>query len=651
MKIKPDDVEVYSPKDEKERDYVNGMRKLMEDVKDQRKRPLPIFDGQTYEEYYNSNEALANTNIKKGRLSTGTVETKVHALISEMITKNFLPDVEAYDENDQQDRDTARVMEDAIVDSFKKEIGDGAQDREKVVRRWSELIIQGTVVTQDSWKRYFGVKRDFEKVNKYSQYADTYRDSISREELLYEGPELDIISGLKFFFGNIGERTMLKQPCVFSVITMPYAQAKSLYGDFENFKYVYPGERSTFWKDSENQDTKTLAEKIIESDLEDHEVEVIKFEQNIINGNHFQVMIQGAPMMPIDFPLEGVTEYGMYSYVSQTLGYSKYIYGKSFVSSGSVKKLSQVIDMFLELMVRKTKKSMDPSYINTSNRKINKKILDPGMLTMFPDPDALQRIGEPTQGVSGGEFNVFTELLSLVDQNTVSNLFQGQESSKQMTATQVEETRNRAKKVLALIEYSIVSLEIKIAYRRLAVLNMNWFNPIGNKPVTKDGKRVVGKKYRNTERETEITGRGTGIRKIYYIDGDMPKQAEVDKLTFLEEKVAKRPVEVMVINPTSFATIRRKFFINVYSKPEKGDIYQRAETREMLADAVQFANMGIRMNPEWMKESYANSHDRSVNDMFAEQPEGGNQLGQPGQQTSTPGLPNTEGIPSDNRSV
>lgn len=634
-------------------EYINSMREKIQGMRDQRKRTLPIFDGKNYNDYYKDNESIANTMIKPGRVSTGTVETKVHAMVSELATKNYLPDVEAYDESDQEDREIASVYEDAIVYSYKQEPGDGAQDREKKVMRWAELLIQGTVVLQDSWKVYHALKKKPVREDKGKKYKDAYDSLLETTKKMYEGPELDMINGLSFYAGNILERVMQKQPRVCSVEIMDYTKAASMYGTFENFKKHISAKNSNNANVTGSTDAneKTLTEAIIHQDIKDHQVEVIKYESNQYHENHFQILINGVPMLPIDYPLSEVTENGEYSYTSQTLGYSKYFYGKSFVSSGSVKQLARVSDLLLELMIKKTKKSIDPPFANTGRKRISKRALEPGILSMLPNAEDLVRLDDAAQGPTGAEFNMFETVQNLINQNTVSNIFQGQEANQQMTATQVEETRKRAQKALVLIEHSVISLEIKLAYRRLAILNKYWFKPVGKAPVTKNGKRVVGSQYRNMIRQIEIEGRGTGRRKTYMIDGDMPSQEEVDKLTSLEEKVSGKPTEVVVANPTEFDEVRMRFHINVYSKPEAGDTYQRAELRDTLNDAIAFGNMGIPVSQEWLKEQYANSYDAPMDKVFGQPPQAPEQLGgnpeDPSQQPGRiPGISNTGGVPN-----
>lgn len=136
-----------------------------------------------------------------------------------------------------------------------------------------------------------------------------------------------------------------------------------------------------------------------------------------------------------------------------------------------------------------------------------------------------------------------------------------------------------------------------------------------------------------------MEGLGNGIRKINYIDGDLPTQSEVDEITSLESKTSGRPVDVLFINPRKFSEIKMNWFINVYRKPEKGDAFQKAEVRESLQDAILFANMGIPIKPDWLKSQYSNSLDENVSKVFGtpkpiqEEPEG-----------KIPGVPNTKDV-------
>ena len=114
--------QIETPKySEKEEIYLKGLRKRMETARIQRDQEHQEFDGMDYATYYNTNEKLANTYIepKKNKedsnFQSGTIRTKLFALLSSVVNLDLSGDISAYDKNGFKIQALGDAMEDVIL--------------------------------------------------------------------------------------------------------------------------------------------------------------------------------------------------------------------------------------------------------------------------------------------------------------------------------------------------------------------------------------------------------------------------------------------------------------------------------------------------------------------------------------------------------
>ena len=464
---------------ETDKDYLSFLQHRLESAKRQNDQGFPEFDGKSRLQYYEENEKIANTNHLEPKknsddvvISAGTIEAKLDALLSNINGLNLGSEVLSFDREKNKIVELGQIMEDIIFTTKTQDGADGAGDEEKKMGRQRELLKQGTVYVQEEWCRRFETKKRLKQ--KYNGEFKGFAGFDSKLEVVFDGPSSTQLYGLNFYHGDVTEFYMDKQPYIFVVIKQSHELTESKYGKFENFKFVKKGQVSI-----DNDEAKTIFDnKWRLTDVAENQDEIIMYQDG--PRDEFQILINGVLMLPIGFPLSAVSPKGGYNIAKQVFRIlnDKFAFGGSFVSSGSVKEISAIIDEMLRLFVLKTRKSFTPSYINTSGRVIDKRVLSPGRISMGIDPQALVPIGQEGQGVTVGELGVLKQMQELINQSTVSEQFTGQQGKSGTTATEVVELQRQARLSLGLAITVCSLLEKKLDYLRLYNILANWFEPL-----------------------------------------------------------------------------------------------------------------------------------------------------------------------------
>lgn len=591
----------YTPEQEA---YLTFLQQLLQRAKENRDRAWPEFSGKTYLQYYEENEKIAHTYLEEAKnknekkLSTGSVESKLNTLLSHIDNLNLEPEVMAFDRNNVSVIEIGQAFTDGMVVSAEHDGDDDGGDKEKRQLRQRELLKQGTVFVQDDWICKYEAKKKLRQ--KYNGEFQNFAGYTEKLEKVFEGPSRQVLHGPNVYLGDMTVFSMNDQPFVFTVEQMHYQKAKELYGVFENFKYVRPGIPGTGDTEATSEvggrtvyDTKWRL-----TNVKDDHVEIIKYQ--CPGKDEFQILINNEMMVPVGFPLSTVTPNGKINIAKQTLYVinGQFAYGKSFVSSGSVYELSQALDRMLRLFELKTRKSITPPYINTTNKVIPARVLDPGNISMGLPINALAAIGQESQGVTSSEYQIFKELQDEIEKSTVSAIFQGQAAKSGATATEVIEVQRQAKLTLGLIISACTLLEVKCGYIRLWMLLDKWLEPIGNYP---NGK----KRYRNISRRVAIEGAGKGERRVIPIDGELPPPEIVRALSLKDERERGYPVRRTYLNPKIVREAEITWYVVARPSEDETSAYYKIMFREMFQDLVALTQIGIIPNTDGITDEFA----------------------------------------------
>lgn len=609
----------YKPEDEQ---YLTYFQQRLERAKRVYDSPMPEMNNKTVYNCYEENEKIANTHHldpKKNDddvvVSSGTIEEKLDSLLSHVNNLNLSGELDVYDHEKQNILALARALEDIVFETECNEPGsDDSGDEEKRIARQRELLVQGYVYVQEEWLRQWEMKKQLK--NKADRFSGKFKDVewTSKLTKVFEGPSRTMLYSPNVYLGDITQFYMENQPYIFIVVRMSYDVAKTRYGKFENWQYVQKGKLPQMESDT----AKTIFEnKWRLTDLKDDEVEVVMYQDQ--PNDEFQIVINGVMMLPIGFPLSAVAPRGRYNVAKQVFRIinEKFALGKGFVSSGSVQEISKLIDEMLRLFVLKTRKSIMPSYVNTSGRVIDRKVLMPGRISMGLDAGALQPIaGNDVQGITAGEMGWLTAMRDLVDKSTVSNQFAGQAGKSGTTATEVNTLQQQAQLTLGLTISVCGLLEKKLKYLRTFNILENWFQPIGDAVKTVNGVKQLVKQYRQVARETNIDGAGSGSRTIYVSEDPVPEPQTVRNAEIAMEKATGKPTRNIFINPTELADAKLFFMWRVVPKERDSSTMSKLMFRQEISDVIALVKLGSRPNLDGLEEELGRVWGKPRNKLF-----------------------------------
>lgn len=587
--------------------YRSYLMRRLQDAKEARDQKHPEFGNKTYYEYYEQNEKIANTYLEEPldksekKLSTGTIESKLNTLLSHVNALNLTPTVMAYDRNNRQVTELGTAFTDIMVVCAETDGGDDGGDKEKRLLRQRELLKQGTVFVVEQWLTKMEMKKKLTKAYD-GKFAVQYTQQLKK---VFEGCSRDILHGPNVYLGDITAFSQNDQPYLFTVEQTSYESAKTIYGQFENWKFVKPGMVATSPTETSTTGSGTIYDqKWRLTTLRNTQVEIIKYYDQA--RDEFMILINGILILPPGFPLSAVTPNGRYNVAKQTLYVinSHFAYGKSFVSSGAIYELSRALDRMLSLFELKTRKSVTPPYINTTDKVIPARVLNPGNISMGLTANALIPIGTESQGVNSSEFQIFRELQDEIEKATISASFQGQQAKSGATATEVIEMQRQSKLTLGLIISACTMLEVKLSYLRLYDIMGNWLQP------TADGK------YRAASRQTTIPGYGSGERMVIPVDGEVPPPEIIRMLSLSDEQVKGYPVRRIYISPAMLREAQLRWYIVVEPKEEETSSYHKLLFREMLGDAITLMQVGAQINADGVTDEFGKVYNVDKSQFF-----------------------------------
>ena len=578
------------------------------------------FNNQSYIDWFNNNEIIANTEITRDKtnkdlaIHTGTIEQKLLVILAEINRLNLTGEVRVFDKENQELQEFGMGLTD-IVDKTAEIEG----DEEKKLQRQMELLKQGTVFIQDNW-----VKR-WKKEKILNKKFDGKISGINWEtkmELVFDGPERNVLYGPGVYLGNISEFEMKKQPYIFTLKTTSYLEAQSRYGK----KDADGNDMWERWKNVPKKKVSLLSEANLSqlsssggwslTDLEQDKVEEIHYEDQF--NDEYQIYLNGVPMLPMGFPLSAITPSGMYNIEKQVLQVINpfFAYGRSFIAK--TEQLSKLMDEMIKLLIIKTRKSIHPPYANISGRVISEKSLMPGVISMGIDPNALVPIGNEGQGLTTSEYQMLNILTTAIDNVTVSPQMQGQQGKTGQTAYEVEILKQQAQKTIALFIFAASMLEKKVTWLRANYVLANYFEPTGT--VVDDLRNELKSVFRTTTKEVNIKNRGMGTRKI--IPTDNPSGISQESIYQQEEytgtpeatpgmrrktrdELGLSPLQIIYLDVNTLKNSKYVFFVEVIAKPKDNSTNAKLMFREELRDIQALMSMGSMPNVQELEGEYA----------------------------------------------
>lgn len=584
---------------DKENEYYSFLLERIETARNLRGMKYTELNDMNYDLYYDTNLKAANSYIapKKNkndtRVVTGTTEEKELSLISAILNYNLQPSLFPYDTVGMEIPELGSVVEQLVMKSRELEMYD---DKKPLI--YKELFDQGTCYVEEQWVEESKIAKKMKKgATNMSKMSDI---EWTEEQITMPGEcRVRLIEGKKVYLGNIREFSERNQPFIFIADQISYAEAETIYGDWERWQFVQKDVVKFCQTNDSTYRVWTLSE--MQKDM----VEVIKYYDKF--ANEVMIILNGIMMLPVGFPLTEVSPSGEIPVVkadaypiSQFFAISKSIPSKTKVDQ-------ETVDEMLKLIVLKTRKSFQPPLANNTGRVLSDDIQIPGTITNQIDPDKIKPIGDTT-GVSLSEFNAFQFIRNIIDEKSVSPTFTGDISKGDKTATEILEVKKQGMMKLGMVLWGVLSLERKLTDLRIANILANWTKDIDEQvdPITKK----LEKLYRTVVVEGSV-GDGAIGKSIVEFSENVNEYSPA--MVAEEEKMLgqtyKMPVKKTYISP-SISALKMNWKIVINPVERESNEFDRILFKQDIQDAItlfgsQSLNYGYLRNryATFMKEN------------------------------------------------
>ena len=578
--------------------YLKGLRKRLESARNARDTAHDEFDGQDYITYYNQNERLANTYIepKKNKedsnFQSGTIRTKLLALLASIVNLDLSGDISALDKNGMKVQALGDAMEDVILKTNELD-GD---DEKKMLRQY-ELLKQGTVFVEEIWDER---QKKEKKMNgkwggklKDVKWTTKIKDAFAR-------PSRNIVPGINVYLGDLTKYNVSEQPFIFTVDQMPYSEAELIFGKWDRWDNV----PKTLVSEDDTLGS-TINWRLLEQD--ENRVEIVRYQDKW--NNEFAVLLNGVLMTPVGLPLPwGYEDYNLAQQNLEPI-HAKFSYGKSLVFK--IRNKVAILDEMMKLGVLKTQKSFMPPRYNISGRIVSSRVFMPGKINHGIPPNTLPPIEGESDGITTSELAMIQNINESINSETTSPTFSGQQAEGNPTATEIVELQRQAKQMLGLTIHSVSMLEWKLEWLRLQNLIVNWFNP--QDKVMDEIRGEIKSKYREVSVDRPVDGEGMGTRMVIPTDQGIPSPNAIMQAEDIYSKEQGSPVRFIFIDPAEVKSSKLCWMIVVTPREKRTSETQKLMSRAFLADAQMF---GPLLNLPYLAEDFAVTWQKDPTKLF-----------------------------------
>lgn len=595
-------VETLQLSDAELADRKNHIEQLT-DAYNQKQLRYTEIDDQTPEEYYMSNKKAdigyipPRKNAEEVQTVTGTTREKDNSLLSSFLGYSFEADIEAYDESSLPDHEFSQILEDLVRKSRKLECPTYDVKRPLIYR---EFIAQGTVLTLEKWV-------ELQRVRKQIDNLDV--DNLSKLKWSVKSDEIDsycnteLISFLNTYPGNMREFFIEKQPFMGFQWTRTRSEAFAMYGEFDRWKNV-PSKLERMTPENHRQFDDWQMLKLKEGFVDE------VWYMNKWN-NTFQIYLNGIPMLTVGFPLEyliGMSEYPVSKGDSEPISHTFFL---SRSVPAKTKMNQYLIDEFFRLMITKTRRSHKPPISNMTGQRLSDKIFQAGAILDGVDADKIKVIGT-NDGVTPPEFNMFELVRKMIDESSVSPVFQGNTEKGDQTKYEVATLEKNTLVKIGLAVLGIVNLERSMAWLRLPNILNHWAAPIDKKVVVaQDGTKKEQDVYRTEVVNTTLEDGSKGQKVIQFQKGNLPHPMQAKSESEILSKRRGKNIEMVYIDADGFQSLKYKYYIEIISTEKvTGELRKVMKEQSILKMLEVFPDT---TNREYAQQEIARDNKLDVN--------------------------------------
>lgn len=546
------------------------------------------YDQMSFNTYQpNNGEAWAGApqTAWRSRAIRPVIRNKCISIAAHATARLIFPKVFAYNENSDEQRDAARVMEDLM-----EWAGDESNYAHTALMR---------VITALSSPASIG----------YTEYGEVYRtvkiekgkdgkwiEKRIRDEA-YPCFTDAVVPVDQFYIENVFEPDIQKQGWVMWRKVYSYSVAQNKYnGVYENFKYVRPGVQ-TIYDDANRNFYYVYDPNMRAEDVE----EIIYWNKNL---DLKIILVNGIMMTEPDNPNPRADK--MYPF--DKFGYepinNKFFYYKSLAFK--LQHDADIVNTLYQMVIDGTYLSIFKPMVNVGGEIIASDVIVPGAVTTLSDPNAdLRAINVGSDLKSGLETLSVVE--NSINESSQEPLQQGHASSGSTTAYEISKLEQNANTVLGLF-LQMIAKHVK-DFGKLRMGDIIQYMTLGQVEEI-NGEPILSYKSFFLKGSP---GR-TSNRKIYF-DGKMPDEMSeeeyIDNAYDLLIQEEDKDLELYRVNPTSFRDLKYKVVVSPdILNPRSDDLmrafdletYDRMIQNPQIFDPEETGKLLLNTNPTTKKD-------------------------------------------------
>lgn len=594
-------------------------------ARDTRDKSHPEFDGMTYLQYLESNERLTNATIQpksdprdwRSRLRKRTVFSKINAVLGRIMEENFVSEFFAVNEENMQDNETARAITNAVEASKKIE---GSQYIEYIIGH--EMLKHGFCFVQESYKVQDKKRKKF-----LNQNPDPFMQKWTKaqNEAYKRQPEKTVLRADSVYLGDLSISNTGEQPYIITRTVQNYDVAAATFGDLPRWKYVKAGSSKSALADQQ-----TYLDNWRMAPIGKDEVEIIECQDTW--NDEYQVIIQGVPQLPPDYPIPW--EHKGYNIRMRGVflinPHFAYCHGLAHVMRSD----SEMRDFFYRYMSDRSLQDLLKPYVSAANKVLTSTIFMPGRITHGLKPDDIQPLMRdqlPASAVS--MFEMFEKSL---DEDSISKIIAGQEPEGDPTAYQISVQQKMATRALGPIVLNYMWLLQDLDFLRCQTILEHFTKPksVKTDPVTK---AVTSTFHSILCGDTDLGDGEIGDHLIKFTSkGNHPNPIDIMKEN---EKLSANygySVKVSYIDGEMLRNLKYKIHNVVTSSPRKTSDINKILFGNFLDNAINY--FGPELNRTALREEFARTWGKDPDKIFIrQQPEMGRTQSQMTEQPSGAG--------------
>ncbi len=609
----------------------------------QRSQTWVELDDQTYDRWYIANKKAATGYIRPKlnkqdiRTVTGTTREKCNIIVAAMLKYNFDFNLIAFDKEDMPQLDLANGIGDLVR---KSRLLEQPTYDDKRALIYTEFVSQGNVFLLESHVEEEVVRKRMDA----KPFDDAFQANWTEAKELVKRCEMDMVPGINVYLGNMREYYMDKQPFIGLRREIHETEAEALYGHTKRWQQAKEEQNTHVLNDQGEQEYNNW---MMITPLKQFKEEIRYFN---IRTNTYQVLLDGVPMFPENFPLEylnGVLKYPLVKWNCEPISrYFAYCRGIS-----SKNKFNQAMaDEMFRIILLKFRQSTTPAVSNMTGKTLNKSIFYPSTIHQGVDPDKIKPLGI-TNGVTSSEFEIFQLIKSSIDEASVSPIMGGAPTGGRQTASQFSQLAALALQKLGMIMVGAIQGEEELLWLRTYNILTNWTSPLDG---TLDKIKGEIGKYRTESIGTQFSDGKSGIHTVRMMKKPLPGPNQ----TLAEENILSRrkgvDVRITNLDVDALTSLKYKFKYTVTTVDKEHTELKGALFEESMLKAKQIWPTAV--NDAYAQDQWATYKQLDPKKLFisnAPTPQGSLVMknGNPYGGFSMPGMPQPGGQQAGSQST